>query len=296
MHAYSFNGKVGCHPIDRLKLMHPISASTTPKIAAPVPVEAGALMLIEERRQHILAVAQRHGRVLVEDLSQTLGISRITIRKDLDYLQRRGLLQRTHGGALLPQSRTLFDPSLKEKERQHSQEKQRISAAALDLIQEGQCVLLDSGTTTTAIAKGLKKFSQLTVITNAVNIAAELGGTDFEVILTGGLLRKNSFSLVGPLAEDVLHEMHADILFLGVDGFHVEAGLTTPNLMESRVNRAMVKAATLVVAVCDSTKFNRKSLSKIVDVNAIHHVITDANLPKLTAEAIRSLNITLTLV
>jgi DeoR family transcriptional regulator of aga operon len=262
----------------------------------PVEIDAGGQMLIEERRQHIIRLVQQDGRVLVEDLSRTLGISRITIRKDLDYLQRRGLLQRTHGGALLPQPGTLFDPSLKEKETQHSKEKQRIATAAVALIQEGQCVLLDSGTTTTAIARALKKFSHLTIITNAVNIAAELSGSGFEIILTGGSLRMNSFSLVGPLAEEVLDEIHADILFLGVDGFDLDIGLTTPNVMESRVNRAMVKAATTIVAVCDSTKFNRRSLSKIVDATAIHYVITDNNLPPATAEAIRSLNIKLTLV
>lgn len=258
--------------------------------------ETGSQMLIEERRQYIVKLLQKHGRVLVEDLSGSLGISRITIRKDLDYLQGQGLLLRTHGGALLPGDGALSDPSLQEKEGRHSQEKQRIAMAAVDLVQEGQCILLDSGTTTTAIAKALKCFSHLTVITNAVNVAAELSGTNFEVLLTGGSLRKNSFSLVGPLAEDMLREMHADILFLGVDGFDLEVGLTTPNVMESRVNRAMVKASSLVVAVCDSTKFNRRSLSKIVDATAIHHVITDAGLAPETADALRTLGIKLTLV
>jgi len=272
------------------------SASKTSSPTPPGEPDKGSQMLIEERRQYIVALAQQRGRVLVEELSESLGISRITIRKDLDYLQSRGALQRTHGGALLPGSGALSDPSLQEKEGRHSVEKQRIAAAAVSLIQEGQCVLLDSGTTTTAIARALKKFSQLTIITNAVNIAAELSGTDFEVLLTGGALRKNSFSLVGPLAEDMLHDMHADILFLGVDGFDLEVGLTTPNVMESRVNRAMVKAASTVVAVCDSTKFNRRSLSKIVDATAIHHVITDNNLSQETAEALRNLNIKLTLV
>jgi len=272
------------------------SASKASAAAAPVGQERGSQMLIEERRQYIVALAQQHGRVLVDELSQSLGISRITIRKDLDYLQSRGALLRTHGGALLPGAGALSDPSLQEKEGRHSNEKQRISAAAVNLVQEGQCVLLDSGTTTTAIARALKTFSHLTIITNAVNIAAELSGTEFEVLLTGGSLRKNSFSLVGPLAEDMLHDMHADILFLGVDGFDLEVGLTTPNVMESRVNRAMVKASSMVVAVCDSTKFNRRSMSKIVDATAIHHVITDSNLPKETAEALRSLNIQLTLV
>jgi DeoR family transcriptional regulator, aga operon transcriptional repressor len=133
------------------------------------------------------------------------------------------------------------------------------------------------------------KLSQLTIITNAVNIGVELTGTDFEVILIGGTLRKNSSSVVGPAAEDVLGEMHADILFLGVDGFDTEIGVTTPNLLESRVNRAMVKASRRVVVVCDSTKFNRRSLSRIVPISSIHCVITDDNIPEDVAEALRML-------
>lgn len=252
--------------------------------------ESGQL-LIEERRQHILSLIQNEGRVLVGDLSRDLGISQITIRKDLEYLQSRGLVQRTHGGALRIQASALFDPSLQEKQKQHSQEKQRIAAAAVRMVEEGQCIMLDSGTTTTAIAHELRKFSQLTVITNAVNIAAELASTNFEVILIGGSLRKNSFSLVGPLAEDVLQEMHADILFLGVDGFDPEVGLTTPNFLESRVNRAMVKASRRIVAVCDSTKFGRRSLSRIVPPAAVHTVITDRNLSAENVEALRTQNI-----
>jgi len=274
----------------------PVDSSKEDKAKIAAELQRGSQMLIEERRQYIVGLVQTHGRVLVEELSVSLGISRITIRKDLDYLQERGLVSRTHGGALLPGNGAISDPTLQEKEGRHSQEKVRIAAAAVNLVQEGQCVLLDSGTTTTVIARALKRFSRLTIITNAVNIAGELSGTDFEVLLTGGSLRKNSFSLVGPLAEDMLHEMHADILFLGVDGFDLEVGLTTPNVMESRVNRAMVKASSLVVAVCDSTKFNRRSLSKIVDASAIHHVITDSGLPPETAEALRSAGIKLTLV
>src|SRR5579883_1216108 len=256
----------------------------------------GDSMLIEERRQHILALVQSQGRVLVNELSESLGISQITIRKDLDYLQAKGLVQRTHGGALPLSAGAMFDPSLQEKMRQHSQEKQRIAVAAAKMVQEGQCIMLDSGTTTTAVAHALRRFTHLTVITNAINIAADLAGTDFDVILTGGTLRKNSFSLVGPLAEDVLDEMHADILFLGVDGFDTEIGLTTPNVLEARVNRAMVKAAKKVVAVCDSSKFNRRSLSLIVGTAAIDHVITDSNLSPEEIKAIQDAGIETTIV
>jgi DeoR family transcriptional regulator, aga operon transcriptional repressor len=267
------------------------------KTAAAVTTEDKQYeMLIDERRQHILELIQKDGRALVSELSRNLKISQITIRKDLDYLQSKGLIQRSHGGALRIQASALVDPTLQEKQKRHSEEKQRIAAEALKMVEEGQCIILDSGTTTSAIAKGLKQFAQLTVITNAVNIAAELAGTDFEVILIGGTLRKNSFSLVGPLAEDNLEEMHADILFLGVDGFDLEVGITTPNFLESRVNRAMVKAARKVVAVCDSSKFNRRSLSRIVPPDAVHAVITDRDLPEEIAEALKALNVNLTLV
>lgn len=250
----------------------------------------GTDMLIDERRQHILAQIQRDGRVLISDLSKDLGISRITIRKDLDYLASKGLVLRSHGGALSTrnQSSALLDPSLHEKEQKRAEEKLRIAKAAASLVTEGMCIMLDSGTTTTAIARELRQFSHLTVITNAMNIATDLADTDFDVILTGGSLRKNSFSLVGPLTEDMLHTVCADILFLGVDGFDVKAGVTTPNLLESRVNRGMVDVAARVIAVCDSTKFSRRSLALIVPPSAIDTVITDTQIADADVEALTS--------
>ena len=258
--------------------------------------KAQAPMLIEERRQHILSLIQKEGRVLVDELSDQLALSKITIRKDLDYLQTKELLVRTHGGALPVQPGALLDPSIEQKEELHHEDKLRIAQAATAMVSEGGCVILDSGTTTTAIARELLAFRRLTVITNALNIASELARSDFDVILIGGSLRKNSMSLVGPLAEDVLHEMHADILFIGVDGFDTRYGLTTPNVLEARVNRAMVNAAERVVAVCDSSKFGRRSLSLIVDASAVHHVITDSNLSPEQAKTIREAGIELTLV
>lgn len=245
-------------------------------------------MLIDERRAYLLAQIQKDGRGLVSEISDALGVSRITIRKDIDYLASKGLVLRTHGGALSAEGGSLLDPSLHEKEQKQPKEKQRIALAAASLVAEGMCIVLDSGTTTTAIAHELRRFTRLTVITNAVNIAIELAGTDFEIILTGGTLRKNSFSLVGPLAEEMLREVRSDILFLGVDGFDVKAGVMTPNLPESRVNRAMIKTAKRVVAVCDSTKFSRRSLALIVPPTAIHTVITDT---QIAAEDMESLTL-----
>src|SRR3984885_7028625 len=240
-----------------------------------------APMLIEERRQHILSLIQKHGRVLVDELSSNLDLSKITIRKDLDYLQSKDLLVRTHGGALPAQAGALSDPTIQEKEELHHEEKVKIAKAAAAMVSEGQCIILDSGTTTTEIARAMLSFRNLTVITNALNIAADLARSNFEVILIGGTLRKNSLSVVGPLAEDVLD---------------TKIGLTTPNLLEARVNRAMVKAAEKVVAVCDSSKFNRRSLSLIVHASAIDHIITDSNLPPEEEKAIRDAGIEVTIV
>lgn len=250
-------------------------------------------MLIGERRQHILSLVQRDGRVLVTELSDALGISPITIRKDLDHLEAKGAVQRTHGGALSPQGSTMLDLTLKEKEHHQAKEKHRIAAAAAKLVKNGQCVLLDSGTTVTAVARALREFSNLTIVTNAVNIAAELSDTGFEIILTGGTLRKNSFSLVGPMAEDMLSQIRADILFLAVDGFDPKIGITTPNVLESRVNRAMVNASRKVVAVCDSTKFSRSSMALIVPPTAIHAVITDDQIPPASADILRNAGVEL---
>jgi DeoR/GlpR family transcriptional regulator of sugar metabolism len=145
-------------------------------------------LLNEERRREILAALHRDGRVLVKDLARHFRISQITIRKDLEFLDGQGVIQRTHGGALPVQAGALLDPTLREKERLHRRQKMQIARAAVCLMEEGQSVLLDSGTTTTAIARALKDMSRLTVITNAINIAAELAGTHIEVILTGGTL------------------------------------------------------------------------------------------------------------
>lgn len=253
-------------------------------------------MLNEERRRAIFELLSRNGRVLVTDLARQFETSQVTIRKDLEILHGHGLLHRTHGGALPAREGALEDPTLREKEKLHHKEKLRIAAAAAHMVKEGQVVILDSGTTTTAIARALRNFHNLTIVTNAVNIAAELAGTAVEVILTGGTLRKNSFSLVGPIAEDTLRRLNADVLFLGVDGFDVRYGLSTPNLLEAKVNRVMVEIAKRRVVVCDASKFGRRSLSLIVATEGLHQVITDRAIPKPDLRALKKAGIEVTLV
>ena len=255
----------------------------TPRVNSPQAIP----VLNEERRRAILDLLTHQGRVLVTELARQFETSQVTIRKDLEILHAHGLVHRTHGGALPSREGALEDPTLREKEKLHHQEKLRIAESAVEKVKEGQVLILDSGTTTTAIARALRNFQNLTIITNAVNIAAELAGTAVEVILTGGTLRKNSFSLVGPIAEETLRRLSADLLFLGVDGFDVHFGLSTPNLLEAKVNRVMVEIAKKTVAVCDSSKFGRRSLSLIVPPSALQEVITDRGVPKSDLRALK---------
>ena len=252
-------------------------------------------MLSEERQRAILETVNREGRVLVVDLAERFRLSQVTIRKDLETLHAKGQVHRTHGGALSARGNVLEDPTLPDKEKLHREEKALIAAEAAKMVSEGQVVILDSGTTTSAVARALRHFRHLTVITNAVNIAVELSGSNVEVILTGGNVRKNSFSQVGPLAEETLLTLSADILFLGVDGFDVEFGLSTPNLLEARVNRAMMAIARRSVAVCDSSKFGKRSLSLLCPISSIHHVITDKGVSKSDLAALKKAGIEVTI-
>jgi DeoR family transcriptional regulator of aga operon len=251
-------------------------------------------MLNEERRRAVLDLINREGRVLVKDLAQRFETSQVTIRKDLEVLHGQGAVYRTHGGALPVRTGALLDPSLREKEKLRRKEKMRIGAAAARLVEEGQSVVLASGTTTTMIARELRQFRNLTIITNAVNIAAEMAGSPVQVILTGGILRENSFSLVGPLAEETL--LSADTLFLGVDGFDVRYGLTTPNLLEAKVSRVMSEIARRTVVVCDSSKFGRRSLTLIVPPSQVEQIITDSRIAKCDLQVLEEVGIQVTLV
>lgn len=253
-------------------------------------------MLNEERQREILEILNRENRVVVVDLARRFQASQVTIRKDLEILQAQGRIHRTHGGGLPVRESALNDPTLDEKEKLHRKEKQQIAAAAAQIVSEGQVVILDSGTTTTAIARALRGCRNLTVITNAVNIATELSGSSIEVILTGGNLRKNSFSMVGPLAEETLHRLHADLLFLGVDGFDVEYGVSTPNLLEAKVNRVMIDVAKTSIAVCDSSKFGKRSLSLIAPPGAFQQLITDRGISEDDLTALNRAGVKVTAV
>ena len=254
----------------------------------------------DKRAKEILRLLLNHGKTSVEELTELFATSPASVRRDLVRLEERGLVHRTHGGAMLAGQAVYepfrFDASFQVREDRFAQEKRRIAAAAAELVHENETVGFTAGTTTTQVARSLRHRTGLHIITNAVNIAAELSGSSLEVILTGGTLRKNSFSLVGPVADETLRRLNADILFLGVDGFDVEHGLTTPNLLEAKVNRTMMDVARVVVVVCDSSKFGRRALSSIAPLSAIHHLITDKDVRKSDLAALKKAGIQVTVV
>lgn len=252
-------------------------------------------MLNEERRNAILDILSQHHRILVSELSTRFSTSPVTIRKDLEILEHRGTLHRVHGGAIVANP-SVLDLALTDKERLNTREKERIAQAALLLIDEGDVIILDSGSTTMAIARQLKSRKGITVITNAVNIASELAGSENEVILIGGTVREKSFSLVGPLSEEAIARLTADKLFLGVDGINFEYGFTTPNLLEANINRLMVRAATQVIVTADFSKFGRKSMGVIAGLAEAHKIITDDRIGATDLQRLRGLGIEVIIV
>jgi DeoR family transcriptional regulator of aga operon len=253
-------------------------------------------MLNLERHAKILELIDERGKVEVGELSRLFRISEVTVRNDLKDLHQRGLVRRAHGGAVRIATVSV-DASLQVKAALRAEEKQRIGAAAASLIKDGDSVILDSGTTTQHIAKQIKDRKDLTVITNGINIAMELlGAKGVRLVLLGGMLRENSVSAVGHFAEDMLGQLSADKLFLAVDAFDLDFGLSTPNPEESKVNQAMVQIATETIMVADSSKFGKRSLSRIVPLGAIHKIITDTSLSMDIQSELRARGVELILV
>lgn len=248
-------------------------------------------MFAEERKQRILATLHRAAAVRVEDLGQALRVSPASIRRDLADLERAGLLKRTHGGAVSTRLAAL-EPSLAEKEDRYQAEKVAIATLATEFVQTGDTIFLDAGSTTRQIARGLKARGGITIVTNAPNIVWELAGSDLEILLTGGQLRRGILSLVGPLTEQALASMHVDKLFLAANGVDPVKGVTTPNLTEAQTKQAMIRSANQVILVADHSKFGRVTFSRICPIDRVQHVITDAAVPHEVVAAIEQLGVT----
>lgn len=229
------------------------------------------------RRIKIIELLKAQGQVNVKELSESLGVTGVTIRNDLANLEKKRVLIRARGGAIkMEPNYEDKDFSFSDKQKKHILEKKEIGKKAAELIEENNTIILDSGSTTYELAKTLKKFNDLTVITNTLNIATLLAEfNNVNVIVPGGFLKKNSVSLVGTSAEKAFKDFFCDKLFLGVDGFDLDFGISTPNMEEAHLNQIMIEISKEVIVVTDSSKFQKRGFAFIAPVNRINTVITD---------------------
>jgi len=245
------------------------------------------------RRIKILESLKAHGQVNVNELSESLGVTGVTIRNDLAQLEKKRVLIRARGGAIkIEQNFADEDYPLSDKQKKHLIEKREIGKRAAELIDENDTIILDSGSTTYELAKNLKKVNDLTVITNALNVATILADyNNVNVIVPGGMLKKNSFSLVGILAERGFKDYFCDKLFLGVDGFDLDFGISTPDPEEAHLNQIMIEISKEVIVVTDSSKFQRRGLVLIAPVKRINTVVTDKNILPENKERLESMGV-----
>lgn len=254
-------------------------------------------MGLEQRRRAIRGLLQEKPQVSVSELARRFGVSAVTVRADLSALDDIGALVRVHGGAL-PRSESDELP-IDIKQNFHRAEKVRIAQAAVEHIQDGQTIILDSGTTTAEIARLIRglKLQSLNVITNALNVAVLLASASFiNLIIPGGMLRRRSWSLSGPAAESAIRDLQADTLFLGVDSLDPSVGLMTPYVLEAQLNAQMIRIARRVIAVTDSSKLLRRNLSVISAVDQVDLLITDREADARAIRAIRARGVEVKLV
>ncbi len=234
-------------------------------------------MLAKQRQAVILEEVRRRGGVRVSDLTEQLQVSDMTIRRDLDVLANRGLVEKVHGGATAVTDRSTYEPGFEAKSFCEQPEKEAIAERAAELVRPGTAIGLTAGTTTWALARRLADVPGITVVTNSVRVADvfyQNDRADQTVVLTGGL-RTPSDALVGPVAVSSIRRLNYDLLFMGVHGIDVRAGFSTPNLMEAETNRAMAEAARRLVVVADHTKWGVIGLSSIVAIDEADVLVTD---------------------
>ncbi|EJU12545.1 transcriptional repressor AgaR [Novosphingobium resinovorum] len=230
------------------------------------------------RRQEISTLVRERGSVQVTDLSERYGVSMQTIRKDLHFLAKKGVAERSYGGAISADAvNVVAEPPLETKRAANPDAKARIGALAAAMVQPGDSVVLDSGTTTLQIAHHLPDDEEITVLTNDLDILCALARKErIRVVMLGGALRRRNRAFYGAQTESALSDLHVDKLFLGVDGFDFERGITTHYEPEAMLNRKMAKAARQVIAVTDRSKFGKVCLHRILNVEEIDDLVTDA--------------------
>jgi DeoR/GlpR family transcriptional regulator of sugar metabolism len=243
------------------------------------------------RRDAIAMSVAQNGQVTVADLSDGLHVSPMTVRRDLELLEEQGLIRRVRGGALARISNA-YEPPYVGRSGKQSEAKQRIAKAALDLVIDGDTIVLDTGTTCLELARALKGRKVITVVTAALRAAMELANEpDIRVVVAGGFLRAGELSLVGALAENVFHEFNCDTAFVGVGGVHLSKGITDFNPDDARIKRLAVTTAARKVVLADASKLGRAAFVNVARVDEIDVLITDASKDHVAVQALIDLGV-----
>ena len=236
--------------------------------------------LARQRQTQILERVREEGAVRVADLVRSLGVSDMTVRRDLEVLHERGLIEKVHGGATAIEGSSLFEPGFTVKSTLMQVEKALIAGTAAGLVTPGTAIAISAGTTTFALARRLTDVPGLTVLTNSVPVADVLyrdGRPDQTVILSGGV-RTPSDALVGPFAVEVIRSLHVDTVFMGSHGVDYRTGLTTPNILEAETNRALIEAGRRLIVLADHTKWGVIGISSVARLEDADTIITDSGL------------------
>lgn len=250
----------------------------------------------EERRSKIIEYLQEHSRASVQELCKICEVSESTVRRDLQDLEEDKLLRRTHGGALCLEN-VNFESAFIEREDKLRSEKEMIAHKAVEFIQDGDTLIIDSGTTTVYLANEIKKFSNLKVVTNSLIVAQELQGVSgIEVVIVGGMLRQNTLAMVGPLAEQSLSLLRVDKAFMATNGLDFTSGLTTPNILEAATKTKMIAIAKQVILLADHTKFGKVAFAKFADLSSVDICIVDDKTSKDMLEEMAKLEIAVCVV
>jgi DeoR/GlpR family transcriptional regulator of sugar metabolism len=248
---------------------------------------------LTSRQITMLDELRRAGRLSIRDLAQQYAISEMTARRDLAVLEAQGLLVRTHGGGVAADRLRFMQTALAHYTA--PPEKAAIGRHAAALVQPGQTIMLDAGTTALEVARHLPHDASLTVATSSLCVAQELYGTPVTVILFGGMLRKDFPSLYGPLTEEMLRHFHVDTLFIGCDGARSDAGFYTADVHLASLERAMMQIADRVVVVTESTKFGHSAFSRIAAIEDVHTLVTDTGLAEMDRDRLAARGMTIVL-
>jgi len=241
-----------------------------------------------QRRTIILDLLNKQGEVSVKYLSQFFNISDVSIRNDLSSLEKKGLLIRSHGGAIKNQPINI-DLDLSQRLKRYHKEKSKIGARAAKFVKDGYTVIMDSGSTTIEVAKNFANKKNIKVITNSLPIAYALADNEnIEIIMPGGVLRGEMKSLKGSLTEKNILSFNCDIAFIGIDSIHPTKGIYTPTIAEASLSNHMIRIARQTIVVTDSSKFKKKSFAKINDIEAIDVIVTDKNVSKESINLLES--------